>query len=450
MLGESLEKLKQFESLLKMCLIKRFGSFLPENKISLLNNTEYVIGNEFSDNQDRNTFQGNILRNMLDSLIDISCLKEISLDGINTTTIVYGRDLEDGVIEYYANELSHLFKFNINEKPELNENLALAIRLKDVYGNRLDYKIFSENAIKILDIEDLKDVANKCDELAIKKFIEKNKMVEESKTDKEVDNRLFNGITSRNGSIQIIYLDQKKYIKYIDDKGKIHLVQAYNSDKVSDYYRKRIEELGPNEELNPEEFFKELCDIATEENLTPTDDINFEEINFDQNRMIRFVDTSDKLEDMTFDNIQKTNTITHSNDSKIHAINGTDEVIYTDDKLDHVDANLISSGQVYNNDNSKSDINSIGDRVLSQEEYNELCMRYANNEDLTDDELRALMMSTPELMEETDELGPVLSINHNKPKTRGFANKMILIYILMVVAFIGVFVGAMIFSMTNN
>ena len=70
MLGENLNKLKQFESILKQCLIKRFGSFLPENKVSLLNNTEYIIGNEFTDGMDRNTFQGNILRNMLDSLIN--------------------------------------------------------------------------------------------------------------------------------------------------------------------------------------------------------------------------------------------------------------------------------------------------------------------------------------------------------------------------------------------
>jgi len=451
MLGENLNKLKQFESVLKQCLIKRFGSFLPENKVSLLNNTEYIIGNEFTDGMDRNTFQGNILRNMLDSLIDITCLKEISLDGINTTTIVYGRELEDGVIEYYAQELSRLFKFNINDKPELKENSYLAAMLKTVYGDRLDYKVFTDNAIKLLNIDELKEIANKCDELAIKKFLEKNKKAEEAKNDKNKDAKLFDGITSRSGSIQIIYLDEKKYIKYIDADGKIHLVQAHNSEKVTDFYRNKISSLGPDEELDPEAFFKELCEIANEENLTPTEDIDKEVLNLDQSRMIKFVDTSEKLGKETIENVQDKKTITHSNDSKIHAINGTNDVIYTDDKLDHVDANIVKDGQSYSNENAHEETSNIGDRPLTQEEYTELCMRYANNEELTEDELRALKMATPDLIEDPKELeeGPKLTMGGSKKKYHGFANKTILIYIIMIVAFIGVFIGAMIFSMTN-
>ena len=451
MLGENLNKLKQFESVLKQCLIKRFGSFLPENKVSLLNNTEYIIGNEFTDGMDRNTFQGNILRNMLDSLIDITCLKEISLDGINTTTIVYGRELEDGVIEYYAQELSRLFKFNINDKPELKENSYLAAMLKTVYGDRLDYKVFTDNAIKLLNIDELKEIANKCDELAIKKFLEKNKKAEEAKNDKNKDAKLFDGITSRSGSIQIIYLDEKKYIKYIDADGKIHLVQAHNSEKVTDFYRNIISSLGPDEELDPEAFFKELCEIANEENLTPTEDIDKEVLNLDQSRMIKFVDTSEKLGKETIENVQDKKTITHSNDSKIHAINGTNDVIYTDDKLDHVDANIVKDGQSYSNENAHEETSNIGDRPLTQEEYTELCMRYANNEELTEDELRALKMATPDLIEDPKELeeGPKLTMGGSKKKYHGFANKTILIYIIMIVAFIGVFIGAMIFSMTN-
>ena len=450
MLGENLNKLKQFESILKQCLIKRFGSFLPENKVSLLNNTEYIIGNEFSSGINRNEFQGDTLRHMLDSLIDITCLKELSLDGINSSTIVYGRELEDGIIEYYTQELSRLFRFDVNQKPELQEYVELAMKLKEVYGERLDYKVFTDTAIKLLNVEELKEVAKKCDEHAIKNFLEKNKNVEESKTDKDKDNKIFNGITSRSGSIQILYLDEKKYIKYIDAEGKIHLVQAHNSEKVSEFYRQKIESLGPDEELDPETFFKELCQIANEETLTPTNEVNNEELNFDQNRMMKFVTTSEKLGQETIENVQDKNTITHSNDSKIHAINGTNDIVYTEDKQDYVDANVVSDGQSYANENSSEEKTDIGDRVLTEEEYNELCMRYANNEELSEDELRALMMSTPDLMDELNqESGPKLSFSGNKKAGRGFANKTILIYILMIVSFIGVFIGAMIYSMTN-
>ena len=75
-------------------------------------------------------------------------------------------------------------------------------------------------------------------------------------------------------------------------------------------------------------------------------------------------------------------------------------------------------------------------------------MRYANNEELSPEELDALMRSTPDLMESE---GPVLSINNknNQKRMAAFASKTMLIYILMIVAFIGVFIGAMIFSLTN-
>lgn len=451
MLGENLDKLKQFEYVLKQCLIKRFGASLPENKVSQLNNTEYIIGNEFTNDTDRNTFQGNVLRHMLDSIIDVTCLKEISVDGINTSTLVYGRGLEDGIIEYYTQELSKLFKFNVNEIPELNEYVELVRKLKEVYGDALDSKVFSENATKLLNVQTLKEVADKCDEDAVKRFLEKNKQVEESQTNTDVDNKIFNDITARSGSVQIIYLDEKKYIKYIDNYGKLHLVQAYNSERVSDFYREKISNLKPDEQLDPEAFFKELCEIATEENLTPTEDTNIETLNFDQQRMINFVDTSEKLGQETVENVQEKNTILHNEDGTIHAISGTNEVIHTEDKLDHVEADVITDGQNYANENASQSNASIGDRPLTEEEYNDLCMRYANNERLSADELRALMMSTPELMDgqqQQEPTGPVLHLNGSR-RNAAFANKSILIYILMIVAFIGVFIGAMIFSITN-
>ncbi len=479
MLGENLDRLKEFEKILKQCLLKRFGAFLPEDKISLLNNTEYIIGNEFTDGMDKFQFQGNILRHMLDSVIDITCLKEISVDGSNsavTSTLVYGRELEDGIIELYTQELAKLFKLNINQKEELKDNVALATKLKDVYGDSLDEKVFTENASKLLSVDELikligyyednaeldsadwnvnaqkivkvetlKELANTCDQLAVQKYLEKNKQVADASNDKEKENKLFNGITSRSGSIQIIYLDEKKYIKYIDMDGKIHLVEAHNSEKVSEYYRQKIENLKPDEQLDPEQFFKELCEIADEETMTESDDINFKELNFNESNMIKFVDTSEKLGKETVENIQEKNTVTHSSDGKIHAINGTDNVIYTDNSVGHMEANIVQNVQSYTSDADQQNID-ISNRVLSEEEYNELCMRYANNEQLTPEELDALMRSTPELMEES---GPSLKYNGASKRMAAFANKSILIYIVMIVAFIGIFIGAMIFSLTN-
>ncbi len=490
MLGANLEKLKQFEKVLKQCLLKRFGAFLPENKISLLNNTEYIIGNEFTDGSDKLTFQGNILRHMLDSIIDITCIKEISLDGYNsgvTSTLVYGRELEDGIIELYTQELAKLFKLNVNQIEELKDNIALANKLKDVYGEALDEKVFiksaskllsvdefiktigykdkaglsnldssdkewNENSQKILKVETLKELAETCDQLAVQNYLKNNMQVANSDNNKEKESKLFNGITSRSGSIQIIYLDKKKYIKYIDMDGKIHLVLAHNSDKVSEFYRQKIENLKPDEQLDPEQFFHELCEIAEEETMTESDDINFDEINFNQQNVIKFVEASAKLGQQTIENVQDKKTVTHSADGKIHALNGNEngnnDVIYTEDKGQHIEANLVKDGQNYEvNDSTQENID-ISNRVLTPEEYADLCMRYANNEELSPEELDALMRSTPDLMESE---GPVLSINNknNQKRMAAFASKTMLIYILMIVAFIGVFIGAMIFSLTN-
>ena len=497
MLGENLTQLKNFEAQLKQCLITRFGSFMPKDKISLLNNTQYVLGNEFADGMKKDSFQGNILRRMLDSIIDVTCIKEISVNGVNPSTLVYGRDLEDGLIEYYTQELHLIFNIDVDEKPELNEFVELARQLKEVYGETLDSRVFTDNASQLLDvnslksiigdtdfdalqdlielsgkvqevydptqswddkaqkllkIQKLKEIAKKCDENAVKKFLEKLKKTSDAKEDKDVDNRLFDEITTRSGSVQIIYLGEKKYIKYIDNDGKLHLVQAYNSDKVSDYYRDKISSLGPDEQLDPEQLFNELCEIATEEKLSPTTDMDLSTKNFDQQRMIKFVDTSEKIGEETQENVQDNQTVLHNEEGTIHAISGYNDVVHTDDRIDHVNADIISDGQNYANDNATQQNTDVGDKPLTPEEYNELCMKYANNEPLTDDELRALMMSTPELMEERQEMeekGPTLSIGKKSSRQAAFANKSILIYIIMMVAFIGVFIGAMIFSMTN-
>ncbi len=124
MTEENLNKLKQFENILKQCLIKRFGSFLPKNKASLLMNTDYLNNDILKITPDRNYIQGTVLRNMLDSIIDVTCIKELNVNNELISISNYGRYLEDGLIEYYVQELAKLFKFNVNEIPELKNNIS--------------------------------------------------------------------------------------------------------------------------------------------------------------------------------------------------------------------------------------------------------------------------------------------------------------------------------------
>ena len=43
MLNDIIERLKQFEVILKKCILDRFGTNLPQNKIDIINNTIVTI-----------------------------------------------------------------------------------------------------------------------------------------------------------------------------------------------------------------------------------------------------------------------------------------------------------------------------------------------------------------------------------------------------------------------
>lgn len=86
------------------------------------------------------------------------------------------------------------------------------------------------------------------------------------------------------------------------------------------------------------------------------------------------------------------------------------------------------------NSNDIQEDNHDEGNILTREEYEELCQRFANNEELTLEELKALRRSTPELMEES---GPSLKINS------GFINSSMAIYLLVVFAIISLIISSL-------
>ena len=443
---ENLNKLKQFESILKKCLMKRFGSFLPENKIALLNNENFTVLNninEFKDLKTREEFQGKILRDTLDALLDIECSKNLDINGNSVSVENYGKYLEDGLIEYYSKEVSELFKFDINEIPELKENLEVVTKLKECYKDGLDQEVFNKNAIELLDKEELKDVILTCDTKAINSYLEKNNNISN-----DIDaNNVINETNERKGSVQLVDINEKKHIKYIDADNQTHLVEVHNHEGVEDFYKKKISSLKPDEELNPEEFFNELCSINDEIKLNNTEDVNIDTLNSSQVNMINYVNTSETMQKEIKDNVQELNGVMHSEDANIHVVNNTNDIVYTEDTGNKIDTTIIQDGTNTNNTNVQSNID-MSQRPLTPEEYNELCMRYANNEQLTEAEMDALKRATPELLENSNEMqgGMTLKLGN---KTLGFANKASLFYIILITVFVGVFIGALIFSFIN-
>ena len=325
---EDLNKLKQFESILKQCLMKKFGSFLPENKVSLLNNETFTVLNDldkFKNLKTREEIQGRILRDMLDSLIDIKCQKELEINGTKVTIDNYGIQLEEELIEYYAKEVSEAFHFDINEIPELSRNSEVLVKLKECYKEGLDQNVFNSDAIKLLNKDELVDVIKTYDTYSINEYLEKNKELANNKDEQIIEEKL-----DRKGSIQLVDINEKKHIKYIDPDNVTHLVEVKN-DKVNDFYKQKISELKPGEELNPEEFFKELNNINEEIKLTNTNDVNHDALNPTQENMIKFVDNSEKIQKEIKDNVQDLNGVMHSPDANIHVINNTNDIVYTED-----------------------------------------------------------------------------------------------------------------------
>ena len=148
MLNDIIDRLKQFEVILKKCILDRFGNNLSENKKQILNTTNYVDDNIMAGLKTGNEIQGRILRYMLDSIIDFKCNKDFILKDGSTETVLYGEDIEIEIIEMYATEIAQKYKFNIDFT---TLSLEKAKAIKEGLGEAFDYNILNLNALTILD-----------------------------------------------------------------------------------------------------------------------------------------------------------------------------------------------------------------------------------------------------------------------------------------------------------
>ena len=151
----TLDKLKQFESLIKKCLVAKYGKYLPQDKVTLLNSTSFVNEDILKNVNSVETAQGNTIRAVLGGIIDVRCTKEIKIDE-KLESIDYGSYLQDGLIEYYTQELANKYHLRVDDKPELKDNLDMIVALK----NRLDEENFNEMAFtkNAVELKQLKSI----------------------------------------------------------------------------------------------------------------------------------------------------------------------------------------------------------------------------------------------------------------------------------------------------
>ncbi len=488
---DTLNRLKQFESLMKQNLIIKFGPFLSDNKIALLNFQSFVdedIIGKCDNNEDK--MRELIVRTLLDNILDIRCKKDLEING-KGETISYGDLLQEILVSYYTKSIADSYQFTAGGLSD--EELMKITLLKNELGDDFDKIVLNNDANTLLAIAGNGDLIKEADNDAIKRYTENLNKNEKVDTDREEVKESF----ENKGQINIVYLNGRQYVKYIDSDDVVHLVETeHTNDLVSKVYKDKIKDVGPNGRINPEDFFNELTSFVNEENLTATEDVNLDYLNHEEVNMLSFIHSNSAYKDDV-----KEGKVTHNNDNTIHVLESSNDIVVTDtDSHDLVSSKVISQSEsdLSNDLNGKTlqkeEVND--DVVLSRKEYEELCDKFKSGGNLTLEQLRALkkyeelymqeyrtvgsvnsevqstapdvqnentiqesnVITPEEIQEKTDELikeegleeaGPILRMGNGERRYAGFTNKYLIIYLVIMTICIGVIIGAALFKMTR-
>ena len=488
---DTLNRLKQFESLMKQNLIIKFGPFLSDNKIALLNFQSFVdedIISKCDNNEDK--MRELIVRTLLDNILDIRCKKDLEING-KVETVSYGDLLQEILVSYYTKSIADSYQFTAGGLSD--EELMKITLLKNELGDDFDKIVLNNDANTLLAIAGNGDLIKEADNDAIKRYTENLNKNEKVDTDREEVKESF----ENKGQINIVYLNGRQYVKYIDSDDVVHLVETeHTNDLVSKVYKDKIKDVGPNGRINPEDFFNELTSFVNEENLTATEDVNLDYLNHEEVNMLSFIHSNSAYKDDV-----KEGKVTHNSDNTIHVLESSNDIVVTDtDSHDLVSSKVIpqSESDLSNDLNGKTlqkeEVND--DVVLSRKEYEELCDKFKSGGNLTLEQLRALkkyeelymqeyrtvgsvnsevqstapdvqnentiqesnVITPEEIQEKTDELikeegleeaGPILRMGNGERRYAGFTNKYLIIYLVIMTICIGVIIGAALFKMTR-
>lgn len=464
----SLNKVKQFESLIIKCLIIKYGSNLPQNKIELLNSSNFITPEMINGISTSNEIQGTIIREIIKNVIDITCEKELIIDG-NKISITYGEDLEIGLIEYYSEQLASEYNIKINEIEGLSNNLEMVKKLKDRLDNGLDKMIFESDAIKILDAAGLQELIEQNDNLAIERYVKEKEDI--LNTTGELEQKQLDTINSElsdKSRLQIVYLNGKQHIKYVDKKGEVHLIETKDPQIISKAYKEKMTSFKSSNVLDVDDFFEELKDINDEIELKPLEDKDLDTMTSQEIDMLDFVHSNKKITEKANDE-----KITHSEDSTIHVIEATNEIVTTEKKYEDSDikskiiANDVTGLKADGNGIYQQEVIDNDEKVISEEEALKLYERFMANERLTLDELRKLRayenqkrklnkpdaLSAEEIAQmQIEDLKQIRSEESGYklvPKYYGYVRGILMVYILIVSGCIGLVLGTLLFRIMN-
>ena len=426
MIEENLNKVKEFESILKEYLLKEFGTFLPDNKVSILNATNYFEKNDFTGIKTVEEMQGKLLTDMLNDVIGVSCYKNLQVEEGVVIPLPYGVSLQEALVNYYANEISNKYGFNIGEIPSLKEDIQTVEELmKRLNEKEFEELITNKDAIELFKDASFDDLVKKYDNEALKKYFEDLSIIHAG--DAEVTNQLLTENQDRKDSLQVVDIDDKLNVKYVDKEGKTHLTEIEDSENAERLIQEAILTQSEDKPLDTEKLYDEINGYVHETTLKTTEEVDKhrDTLNHEEVNMLDFVKANKKINDLAEEDV-----ITHSEDGTIHVIEKTDGIVTTESHADHVESTLIDSGSSLGEEDTTQKNMDNDERILSPEEYEELCQRFANNEELTLEELRLLKNSSVEMMEEK---GTVLRPKNN---TSGYADYSFTFYLVVLFAII--------------
>ncbi len=465
----SLNKVKQFESLIIKCLINKYGSNLPQNKIELLNSSSFITPEMINGISSSNEIQGTIIREVIKNVIDITCEKELIIDG-NKISITYGEDLEVGLIEYYSEQLASEYNIKINEIEGLSNNLEMVKKLKDRLDNGLDKMIFESDAIKILDTAGLQELIEQNDNLAIERYVKEKENIINAKDElKQEELDTINKELSDKSRLQIVYLNGKQHIKYIDKKGEVHLIETKDPQIISKAYKEKMTSFKSSNVLDVDDFFEELKDINDEIVLETLEDKDLNKITSQEVDMLDFVHSNKIITDKANEK-----EITHSKDNTIHVIEETNEIVTTEKNNvnDNIKSKIIENDvtglKANGNEMYQQEVIDNDEKVISEEEAQKLYEKFMANEKLSLDELRKLrtyenqkrQLNKPDALS-AEEIAQMQIENLKEikksestglklvPSYYGFARSILLLYILLACGCIGLSLGALLFKFMN-
>lgn len=459
----SLDKAKQFEALVVKCLINKYGKILPKNKIELLNSTNFLTEEMLSNVSSKEELQGVIVRSVVKSVLNIECKKELSVNG-KKEFIDYGNNLENELVEYYSNALAQEYGIEINKIDGLTDNIEMVMKLKDKLDEGLDSLVFKSDAIKLLNAAQLKDLIEKNDNLAIENYIkEKNDILNaEGQLEQKQLDTLNKELTDKS-RLQICYLNGKQYIKYIDKNDKVHLIETKDPLIISKAYKEGLKTYVSSNNLDVDDFFQNLKDINDEIELKSLKEKDLDNATSQEIDMLDFVHSNKKIQEKA--NNQE---ITHSNDSTIHVIEATNEIVTTeknevkDDVKSKIIANDITGLKENGSSEFTQEVTNNDEIIISDEEAKKLYEKFENNEKLTLEELRALrnyekkrqemgektVLSADEIAQmQIDNLKQLQSYEKGPklvPKYYGFVRGFLMMYIMLASGAIGLSIGALI------